>query len=340
MPPTPTATPAPASPPAPAPSPFEERALEALLDIVKNGGSPDAAQAQAIMLRRLALEGDIVSSRIPPPRNITEVGGYVNLLETLAQPTLEAQMLAGALGVAGPNPPPGWSMSGPPLSLVSIANDRPGPAAQSAPLSITVRSDFVGPLQNAIGQIHEYGGALPLWSSTGMLPPPTASADQADLLALLGRVLNVVPDAAFGDPITAPVVLARVTAAPPGVYQLTAHVDPSAPRAGQVPQQTWQALIWDQPTSSFKEFTLNNFRLLPIGSILATAGYSPPAEIHTPASRTDRAWARLANLSGLISGVTTLGSELELLYRPEDVNSSALAARGGWVWDGSEFAAP
>src|SRR5690349_10449798 len=115
---TPVPVPVPPTPPAPPPptglSPTEEKVLDTLLDIVRYGGSRDAAEAQAIMLRRLALQGDVVSSRIPAPRNISEVGGYVNLLQTLQQPELEGQMLAAALGVAGPNPPPGWAVSAPP----------------------------------------------------------------------------------------------------------------------------------------------------------------------------------------------------------------------------------
>ena len=50
----------------------------------------------------LALQGDVIQSRIPAPRNITEIGGYLNLLQTLGQAEMRTQTLAGALGVAGP----------------------------------------------------------------------------------------------------------------------------------------------------------------------------------------------------------------------------------------------
>src|SRR3954471_15284731 len=97
-------------------SSLEAQALQALLDVIKTVSSPDIAQAQAIMLRRLALEGDVVGSRIPPPQNITEVGGYINLVGKLKQPEMQAQLLAGALGVAGPNPPLGWLPTQPMVS--------------------------------------------------------------------------------------------------------------------------------------------------------------------------------------------------------------------------------
>ena len=50
--------------------------------------------------------GDLFPSRIPSPLNITQVGGYLNLIER--DPVLRAQVLSSALGVAGPNPMPGW----------------------------------------------------------------------------------------------------------------------------------------------------------------------------------------------------------------------------------------
>ncbi len=74
----------------PVPGSLEAQALQALLDVIKTVSSPDIAQAQAIMLRRLALEGDVVSSRIPAPQNITEVGGYINLVGKLKQPEMQA----------------------------------------------------------------------------------------------------------------------------------------------------------------------------------------------------------------------------------------------------------
>src|SRR5437868_15500738 len=112
--------------------------VQSLLDILNAAASLDAQQAQQMLLRRLALEGDVIPSRIPAPLNISQIGGYLNLLDSVNQPELRAQMLASLLGVAGPNPPIGWFPTAPPLSFVTITNDRPpGPAAASIPLTYT-----------------------------------------------------------------------------------------------------------------------------------------------------------------------------------------------------------
>src|SRR3954469_8305033 len=76
--------------------------LLAIVDLLKTGSNPDILEAQRILLQRIALEGDVVQSRLPAPRNVTEIGGYLNLLQDTGQPELRAQMLAALLGVAGP----------------------------------------------------------------------------------------------------------------------------------------------------------------------------------------------------------------------------------------------
>ena len=50
--------------------------VQALIGLVQSAASPDALESQNIILRRMALEGDVLGSRIPPPRNISEIGGY------------------------------------------------------------------------------------------------------------------------------------------------------------------------------------------------------------------------------------------------------------------------
>src|ERR1700761_6444382 len=46
-----------------------------LVNVLSASTSPDAIEAQNILMRRLALEGDVIGSRIPPPRHITQTGG-------------------------------------------------------------------------------------------------------------------------------------------------------------------------------------------------------------------------------------------------------------------------
>ncbi|HPI74898.1 MAG TPA: hypothetical protein PLZ01_15900, partial [bacterium] len=83
--------------------------FESLLELFQQAHNPDLCEAQNILLRRLALQGDVVGSRVPAPQNITEIGGYLNLLRESKQEEMLAQVLAGILGVAGPNPPLGWT---------------------------------------------------------------------------------------------------------------------------------------------------------------------------------------------------------------------------------------
>jgi len=45
----------------------EARFLDALAAIIENASTPEAAEAQLILLRRLVLQGDIINSRIPAP---------------------------------------------------------------------------------------------------------------------------------------------------------------------------------------------------------------------------------------------------------------------------------
>jgi len=65
--------------------------VQSLIGIVQNAASPDALEAQNIILRRIALQGDVIGSRIPPPRNISEIGGYLNLLSTLKENAMREQ---------------------------------------------------------------------------------------------------------------------------------------------------------------------------------------------------------------------------------------------------------
>src|SRR6266571_1363127 len=169
--------------------------IGAVVDLLKTGADPAILEAQRILLQRIALEGDVIVSRIPAPKNITEIGGYINLLTDLQQPVLEAQMLAGILGVAGPNPAPGWIEAQPLIAFVSIPNDRPGGAAQPAiPINITIRSDMLDAFQSARQALHNLGCMLPLLTPPRMLPlalPGMQPPD--DVLSLLGRTLDVVP---------------------------------------------------------------------------------------------------------------------------------------------------
>lgn len=66
--------------------------------------SEEMAEIKRMIYRRIAKESDIKLSRIPAPMNITEIGGYFNLLMKLNQQEMLRQTLASILGL--PMQPP------------------------------------------------------------------------------------------------------------------------------------------------------------------------------------------------------------------------------------------
>lgn len=315
-------------------SALEEQALSALIDMLKSASTPDALQAQTILLRRMALQGDITGSRVPAPRNITEIGGYLNLLDDLKQPEILSQTLTAILGVAGPNPPLGWLSAKPPLSMVALSNDRPaGPAQPTIPLTFTVRSDFSAGLQAAITFLHDRGCALPLLTPAPILPQAGAGiTPQTDVLPFLGRVLSIAPAAALHDHTADTVVLARAQGSGE-LFQVMARV--LNPGSVAVEPANWDVLECD--AVSCTPMAVNAVRYVPLGPCLASSGFYAGSPAPQPVSLSSVNWARFTNVTGLVVGVTKLVEELSLLYSAADINSSILASRLQWVWNGSTF---
>lgn len=308
--------------------------LNALVDIVKAANTTEAMQAQAILLRRLALQGDVTGSRVPPPRNITEIGGYLNYLDKLKQPEMRAQALAGILGVAGPNPPLGWHTGVPPLSFVVLGAHRPGgPWQGSIPLSLQVRSDFQMALSDVLDAVIDTGATLPLLSSVPPLPPAGGSASAGDdVLRFLGRVLHVVPATALNDAAADPILLARAEgSADP--WAIMARV--LAPGSVAVPAADWDALECD--STACAATAVDATSLVAIEPMLAQAGFLRPLPSPVPASNQEPAWARFENRTGLVAGLTTLGEELGQLYQPAAIAASVFNSRLGQVWNGEVF---
>ena len=77
--------------------------------------------------------------------------------------------------------------------------------------------------------------------------------------------------------------------------------------------------------------------LVPLGPVLASAGFYPASPLPLPANSTQTAWATFTNITGLVSGTTRLGDELSLLYNAETIASSVFASVVDWVWNGSAF---
>jgi hypothetical protein len=304
--------------------------VAALVNIIQTGTSPQILNIQQQLLRRLLLEGDVVPSRLPAPRNITEVGGYINLLSDLGQKTLETEMIASALGVA---PPPGL-LAAPPghtLAMISLTNDRPSGSLQpTIPLTWSVRSDFRDAMLSALSTIHSQGGMLPLLASPPSLPAQDPSfTAPSDWLPLIGRELSIVPGVALNDPTTDPVALASKTTG--GPYELVSL----ASGAGAPPPSPWFALKWSG--GALTEVSLPTGQFIELAPLLATAGFYPASPLPSPASQSDTTWAALTNVTGLVAGVTTLQSELLLLYSAYEIGASALTAYFHYTWDGKTF---
>lgn len=321
----------------------EDQALtsvtEAIVELIRSGIRPDVLEAQRLLLQRLANQGDVFPSRVPAPRNITEVGGYLNLLERAGEAVMRSSAVASALGVAGPSLPARPSDGS--IGFVDIANDRPAGAVQpSIPPLLRVRADFSAPLQTALQSLHEAGCLLPLRAPRALLPTqqPGATASSLDMdavLAALGRTLEVFPGTVLVDPTSDALAVARPESPATEPFRLVAR---ELDGGTLVAEASWVAKR--ASTSAVADDPAAPARYLEIAAMPA-AGWIHPLPRVLPTSLTLRGTlTRFVNLTGLVTGETTLGSELSLLYAPAAVGQSALSSFTNWVWDGDAFVAP
>ncbi|MGE5337770.1 MAG: hypothetical protein ACM3PU_08070 [Gemmatimonadota bacterium] len=314
------------------------KVMDALADILRTSTSPDALAAQNLLLKRMALEGDVFPSRVPPPKNITEVGGYLNLLETLNEPEMRTQALAAILGVAGPNPIPGFVPTGPMLYDAMRANDRPAGAAQATiPVQFRVRNDFAPAFDAALKTIHDAGCMLPILSTAPVLPPATSgAAPPADLLPFLGRTLDLMPTSALADPDADALAVARLDGT---VTLLVAsrQLDATAPQAGTLVTQKWVA--WKCDANACAESTADR-KYLPLAPILNAAGWYQPALVAPAKLASPGNWSRWTNITGLVAGVSKFGDEISQRFARPEIAASVLREALDWVWDGQTFKVP
>jgi hypothetical protein len=321
------------TPPANPNASIEGQALQALLNVLTASQSPDMLQAQAFLLRRLALEGDIVPSGLPKPLDISQMGCYVNLLGTLGMTEARSQMLASVLGIAGPSPALGTLGEQPPIAWLTLPNDRPtGPQQGSISLSIQVRADFAPALQTAIQALHDQGCALPLLSPMQVLPPGAAAAP-TDLLPLIGRTIWLAPGQALVNPDADALAVAQLAAGP---WQPVSR----AASAGPIPvaPQAWSAQICNSSACTVSLAPAAGRAYVPLGPVLANAGFVQTTSGAAPANALDYAWSRFDNLTGLVPSVTTFGAELALLWPQAVIAASSVVNLLGLTWNGTAFA--
>jgi hypothetical protein len=321
------------NPPANPNASIEGQALQTLLNVLTASQSPDMLQAQAFLLRRLALEGDVVPSRLPAPLNVSEMGGYVNLLGTLGMTDARSQMLASALGIAGPSPALGTLGEQPPIAWITLPNDRPvGPQQGSVSLNIQVRGDFAPALQAAIQALHDQGCALPLLSPLQVLPPP-AGAAPTDLLPLIGRTIWLAPGQSLVDPDADALAVAQL---PAGAWQPVSR----AASAGPIPvaPQAWSAQVCTSSACTVSPPPGAGRAYVPLGPVLANAGFVQATPGAAPANALDYGWSRFDNLTGLVPNVTKFGAELALLWPQAVIAASSVVNLLGLTWNGTAFA--
>lgn len=315
--------------------------MDALVELMRAGAHPDVLEAQRVLLQRLANQGDVFPSRIPLPRNITEVGGYLNLLESAGQLDMRMNAIASALGVAGPAAIGAGVAGAVPVGFVDVVNDRPaGPVQPSIPPLLRVRADFHVPFLAAQQALHASGCLLPLRAPRAELPASQPGATPAGLdadavLAALGRALEVFPGAVLLDPAVDAVAIARLETPATDPFRLVAReldAGTLVAEASWVSKRASSSTVVDDPPALR--------RYLDVAPLMQAAGWIHPEPPALPASRTDRGTlVRFVNLTGLVAGETTLGSELALLYTPAAIGRSAFAPLLAWRWDGTAFVA-
>jgi hypothetical protein len=309
----------------------------ALTDILRSSSSPEILQAQQLLLQRLALQGDVFSSRMPAPANATEAGGWVNLLTALGETEIRTQALAAALGVAGPNPMPGLTPTRGVLFDVLRANDRPpGEAQAAAPVQVAIRNDFAAPFDAARQAIHDAGCILPLLGFAPPGLPPVIPGDPGlpeDLLLYLGRVMRLLPSAALRDPDEDALALAR-EAGEIELQVVARQLDDTASAAASATEASWVA--WSCDATTCTEST-DDRTYLPLAPILNEAGWYQPSPT-APVTVADAGpWWRWTNTTGLVAGVTRYGDELLQRHTPGEVAASSLRDALDLVWDGEGF---
>ena len=327
--------------PVPSPDPGVQQVagklVDALSDILRSSTAPEALQAQQILLKRLALEGDVVPSRVPAPRNITEIGGYFNLLETLNETAMRTQALASILGVAGPNPLPGFTPTGPVLYDVQRTNDRPaGPTQAGIPVQFSMRNDFAAAFDAALKLVHDAGCALPVLSPLRALPSFTAGGTPpVDLLPFLGRTLDLMPTLALVDPDQDVFAVAHVDGTAT-LMTVARQLDATAPSAATVVAKKWGA--WTCDANACTEATADR-TYLPLAPILNAAGWYQPTTIAPSKLSVPGNWSRWTNVSGLVPGVSRFGDELDQRFSAGEVAASSLRDARDYRWNGTTFVA-
>jgi hypothetical protein len=331
-----------------------DKVIDALIKVLQQATSPDAIETQQILLRRLALSGDVIPSKVSPPRNITEIGGYLNLLQQmggdLTDPDdMRTQVLGAILGVAGPSLRFEPFSTQPTLSLVAMNNDRPPGTDQlqaAVPNQFYVRSDLVDSVEATVREIHSHGALIPLIGAPRALPGPNSTFDSTRIMAYLGREISMPTAAALIDPKTDPIVVGRVPPPPPArpdprqAFLVAARVAlPGAPGSAIPGVADWECIQSDG-RGGFTIVAVAGATFLSVKDYFNKYGwYQPSFGVDPSRPFVNKDWARWTNIDGLTPGMT-LGEELGRLHSQSEIMGSTFAKNVNWVWEGASFQPP
>ena len=76
---------------------MDSKIEELAVKLLEQQASDEMQKLREMIIRRLATETDIKAARVPAPLNITEIGGYYNLLKKNEK--MQMQLLASILGL-------------------------------------------------------------------------------------------------------------------------------------------------------------------------------------------------------------------------------------------------
>lgn len=305
---------------------------ETIVSLLKEPDDPALLEAQALLARRIASSAAIAPIRVPEPQNITEMGGYLNLLERAGEDTTRLQAISAALGLAGPLDTP-LHAGGPDLGFTKLDNLRVTDAAMAAaPAEIELRTDFAGPLKTALDGLRVRGFELPLLNPRVPLPATDAAVpDAMGMMALLGRSLRLVPSLALTDPTVDGLLVVDGAAA---IEVHLRQVDTAAAQAGAVADVALDVFTCDATSCNQANTTV---KAEPLAPALAVAGWFPGPR-SAPTTLTDAGeWTHFINATGLVIGESTFGEELARLYPGHVIAASAARHVLPAVWDGSAF---
>jgi len=311
---------------------YISKAVEALIDVLKTSNDPEIIKTQQMLLRRLATSGDLTMSRNPAPKNITDVGGYLNLLDT--DPAMKKTFISSLLGIPTPLDELEWTLDEPSIPYVSIDNNRPAGAAQaSLPLTLKMRFDFSDHFIKARKKLNQLNCQLPLVADQPQLPSSVLITDQLDMLQLMGRKLDIMPGTLLVNPEEDPIAIAKLESDNGTYYQLVLR---EQGETQNVEEKSWVTLKLENGV--IKEQAPSNRRYKPIETIMAEAGWYIKDKTQIPTSLTDLGgFDSFINTTGLIKDKTKVVHELDLLYTGHAITTSKLVDQLNSIWNGEKF---